>query len=377
MSNMLLKAALIIVILSYKVELHPFTKHVLPDTKGALLQIPLMEGHEEMAPVWKFKGPGAGPTPHPSLKLPESQRILASDINKDLFRPEGNRRPVTDLLKSILLPPTSPPRTSSPASAASRPVDMLCHIDRIYVRVLKSLFTNPDAWKFLKVGTCAVNEAKDDHYYFLYYLNSCNVKRQENENEVIYSNTLNYEPASTEPVTRELPFSVQLECHYSKHHRSYHVGFMPEMAEETIFWGLKTGISLTPVDVSWKPVPSMHSYVVGQPMYFEAKAPRSQDGKRLYLNNCYITSSPSLTSTPKYTVLDNYGCMVDSKKTPQTRFHASADKNTLRFSVGALVFKDMMSQPAPKKVNYSGLSCMEITQFVLAVMQLALLQSPQ
>ncbi|KAL7845727.1 hypothetical protein AOLI_G00239190 [Acnodon oligacanthus] len=311
MINMLLKAALILVILTYKVDLHPLTTT-------------------------------------PNLNLPESQRILASDVNEDLFRPERTQRPLPDLMKSILLPPTTPPIVA--ATSASRPVDMLCHLDRIYVKVLKSLFKNPNAWQYLKVGTCPVNQARKEHYYFLYYLNSCDVKRQENENEVIYSNTLRYEPESTELVVRELPFSVSLECRYSKYYRSYQMGFMPQMVTETIFWRLDSGFSLTPVDASWKPLAAGHSNVIGQPVYFEAKAPWGSEGKRLYLHNCYISSASG--STPQYTVLNNYGCMTESKKSALTKFHASDEKNTLRFSVEAFVFRDMISQPAENKVMF-------------------------
>uniref|UniRef100_A0A3B4E5K7 ZP domain-containing protein n=1 Tax=Pygocentrus nattereri TaxID=42514 RepID=A0A3B4E5K7_PYGNA len=320
MINMLLKAALTLVILTRMVDLYP-------------LEV--------------SRGPASCPVLPLGLNLPESQRILPSDVNEDLFRPERNQRPVPDLLKSILLSPTSPPTVPSETSA-SRRVDMLCHLDRVYVRVLKSLFNNPNAWQYLKLGTCPVNQARDEHYYFLYYLNSCNVTRQENENEVIYSNTLSYEPASTELVVRELPFSLSLECHYNKYYRSYQFGYMPQMVPRTVFWRLDTGFSITPVDELWKPLASGSSYVIGQPVYFEAKAPWSPEGQRPYLNNCYISSA--IGSTPKHTVLNNYGCMIESKKSAQTKFYASDEKNTLRFSVGAFVFKDMISEPAENKV---------------------------
>lgn len=119
-------------------------------------------------------------TPHgqaqpPPLKLPESQGILASEVHKLLFRPGTGETQLPDVLKSILLPPPQPP---VPPQPDTKLVDVLCHLDRIYVRIVKSLFSDPDAWKYLKVGNCAVNEATDKHYYFLYRLNSCNVDRQ-------------------------------------------------------------------------------------------------------------------------------------------------------------------------------------------------------
>lgn len=44
-------------------------------------------------------------------------------------------------------------------------------------------------------------------------------------------------------------------------------------------------------------------------------------------------------------------CMVDGKNSPHSKFHPTEDVTTLRFSVGALMFKDMMSQPSEKRVN--------------------------
>lgn len=43
--------------------------------------------------------------------------------------------------------------------------------------------------------------------------------------------------------------------------------------------------------------------------------------------------------------------MVDGKNSPQSKFYPSDEKSTLRFSVGALMFKDMISQSANKTVN--------------------------
>ncbi|XP_046693565.1 zona pellucida sperm-binding protein 3-like [Silurus meridionalis] len=305
---------------------------------------------EELLPNYKDKAP-TNPTPNtpcPPLKLPQFQQILSSDVHKLVFKPARNHRPVTDLMKSILLPKLLP-ATEAPLPSESNNIELLCHVDRIYVRVVKSLFTNPDAGKYLKVGTCSVNKATPEHYYFLYPINNCNAQRQENENEVLYSNTLLYEPVTDEPVVRELPFSVPLECRYNKHFRAYSVGYRPQIEAGTVFLSLQSGVSLTPVDENWEPLGTLQSYTIGQPMYFEARAPHSNDGKRLYLSKCYITASqnPDTTSS-KYIVVDNFGCMVDGKNTPQSMFYPSDDKATLRFSVGALVFKDMVSQPENK-----------------------------
>jgi len=112
------------------------------------------------------------------LKLPESVRIPASMLHKGLFTPESGSRPVPPLVKSILLPKTAAGKPAQSVSAAApKMVEVMCYLDRIHVRVLKSVFTNPSAWKNLKLGTCAVNKATNTHYYFLYYLKGCGIKR--------------------------------------------------------------------------------------------------------------------------------------------------------------------------------------------------------
>ncbi|KAG7315818.1 hypothetical protein KOW79_020684 [Hemibagrus wyckioides] len=337
--KMLLKVVFLLVGLSYMVSPSSFVINTASDSTWPEV--------EELLPHYKVKVPLPTPgTPCPPLKLPESQPIDSSAVRKTMFVPARNRRPIPHEMKPILLPTLPSPEIKPPSQPKS--VQLLCHIDRIYVRVLKSLFTNPEAEKYLKVGTCPVNKDTPEHYYFLYPINSCNVQRQENQNRVLYSNTLTYEPVSDELVIRELPFSVQLECRYNKHFRSYSVGFQPQVEAGTVLLSLQGVVSLTSVDENWMPLSMVQSHTIGQPVYFEAKAPDSLTGKRIYLNKCYITASPDPDATPKYTVIDNYGCMVDSKTSDQSKFYPSDYKTTLRFSVAALMFKDMSSTPEDK-----------------------------
>ncbi|XP_034156272.2 zona pellucida sperm-binding protein 3 [Pangasianodon hypophthalmus] len=340
--KMLLKAVVLLVVLNYMVSPHPFmTDNAASDDTWPEL--------EELLPHYKKNVPTDPSlnTPCPPLKLPQFQQIRSSDVHKLIFKPARNRRPVPALMRSILLPSLLP-AIESPLPSKPRNIELLCHIDRIYVRVLKSIFISPDAGKYLKVGTCPVNKVTPEHYYFLYSIKSCNAQRHENENRVLYSNTLSYEPVTSEPIIRELAFSVPLECHYNKHFRSYSVGYHPQVEAGTVFLSLHGGVSLTPVDENWEPLATWQSYTIGQPMYFEAKAPQSYDRSRLYLSKCYVTATQNPDATLKYTVIDNFGCMVDSKINPQSKFYPSG-KATLRFSLGALMFKDLVSQPTEKK----------------------------
>lgn len=115
--------------------------------------------------------PRAHGTPQP-LNLPLFTRIMFP-IPRGLFKPEGGISPLPDAVRQMLLPP-APVKPTPPQYGA---VDALCHLDRMYVRIKKGVFVNPsEAWRYLKVGTCPVNEDTAEHYYFLYYLKGCGLK---------------------------------------------------------------------------------------------------------------------------------------------------------------------------------------------------------
>lgn len=114
--------------------------------------------------------------PAPPLKLPVSVRIPAAELYKDFFTPEKGGKPMPPHVKSILLPTV--PAAKPAKSGVTKMVEVLCHLDRMFVRVLKRFCTSPGAWRYLKLGTCAVNKATATHYYFLYYLKGCGIKRE-------------------------------------------------------------------------------------------------------------------------------------------------------------------------------------------------------
>ncbi|XP_056109530.1 zona pellucida sperm-binding protein 3 [Rhinichthys klamathensis goyatoka] len=290
--------------------------------------------------------------PFRPLLLPGSVRIQASMLHKELFTPERHSRPVPPLLKSILLAETADVKPKKPVSDPN--MEVMCYMDRIHVKVRRSLFSDPSAWKKLKLGTCAVNKVSDTHYQFLYYLKGCGIQRGEDADRVTYSNTLQYMPDATELIVREQSFRVPIRCSYTKFHRSYKVGFLPHVAGGVLYKSIetRTGPTLAAMDASWNLLPVGQSFDLGKPVCFEAKSPSRGARKRLYLNRCFVTSKPSPWSKDKYSVVENYGCLVDSKNSVWTKFYTSDDKMTVRLCVGAFLFKHMVSQPQSSKTMY-------------------------
>ncbi|XP_051994115.1 uncharacterized protein LOC127652096 [Xyrauchen texanus] len=337
---------------------------VFLNTKCLVDTLPFKDGHINTEEKWRsmenfrlhafsprFKSGPQDIPPAPVLKLPKSVRISASQLHKELFTPEVGIRPVSELVKSILLPGNPPPKP--PPSTAERKVQVLCFLDRMYVRILRSVFSSPKASEHLKMGSCPVNKVTTTHYYFTSPLTGCDVRRREDDNRVIYSNTLCYKPPVNGPVVWELPFSVPVHCRYTKFHRSYQVGFLPKIGSKTLYRGLQTrgGVTLTAMDASWNVIPASQSFLIGQPICFEAQGPKSGKNERLYLNRCIVTSSEK--PVDKYVVVANYGCLVNSKNNSLTKFYTTADKTTVRLCFPAFIFTDAMPPYFNESCNQS------------------------
>ncbi|KAM9857697.1 zona pellucida sperm-binding protein 3 [Aulostomus maculatus] len=295
---------------------------------------------EEMIPAPAPRTPlrKSGSTATETKKLPEYAIVSASKVQKELFKPEKGVRPLPQLVKQILLA-TAAPETPSGKGARPKLVEMLCHVDRMYVRIRRELFKTINAYKYLKLGTCPVNQGTKDHYYFLYLLKTqCGFKRESKPDYLSISNVLRFVPTTL--VLREMPFQVPLQCKYQRYFFSYKVGFLPKLQGGTVYKVLQP-------KTSGNELSGGKTYTLGQPMYFEAKRPGGTEAppdQRLYINKCFMTTSQDPNSTPKYTVLDNQGCMIDGKVTQLSKFLPGSSKITQKFSVGAFVFKDVLSQ---------------------------------
>lgn len=120
-------------------------------------------------------GRGSKPT-MPSF--PEYVRLPVSKYSIKAFKPGKGHEPLPEWAKEILLVPfpselkNIPSVEAAAAPKALRPkyLEMLCHIDRIYVRIRREVFKSTEAYKGLKLGKCPVNQGTKDHYYLLHLL---------------------------------------------------------------------------------------------------------------------------------------------------------------------------------------------------------------
>ncbi|XP_026025864.1 zona pellucida sperm-binding protein 3 [Astatotilapia calliptera] len=303
---------------------------------------------EDSAPQLKRSASHGDLSTPEAMKLPKYLNVPASYDQKQLFKPERGVRPLPEWARKILLASApAAPVTGGAEMGRDNVVEILCHVDKMYVRIRKRVFKSRDAYKYLKLGTCPVNQENEHYYYFLYsFVTGCGFKKESHADYLSISNVLRFR--QTTPVLREMPFEIPLQCRFPRFFHSYKVGFHPKLRGGTVFRALKQKrmFSLTLVDASGNNVTGTKIYTLGQSMYFEASVlytTASSRNKRLYINKCFMTPSSNPDSNPKYTVVDNNGCMIDGKVMLQSKFLTGSSKMVQRLTVGAVIFKDSAS----------------------------------
>ncbi|CAJ1062831.1 zona pellucida sperm-binding protein 3d.2 isoform X2 [Xyrichtys novacula] len=282
--------------------------------------------------------------PPPYLHLPVFVDSRLPLVKKEHFSPVRGtgKEPLPEPVREVLLPVESRPQ---PPNASGVSVRTSCERGKILVQVEKSLFDTGEPKFHVKLGTCQPSKSSRDYLYFEYDLDMCGTKQTIINNQVAYSNTLYYDPPKLQgPIRRSAALSLPVSCHYNRYQYSYKIGYKPKMRMRKILKPMKNQAKflLTPRNARWERLFPSDQYVLGKPMYFQAEAPLISQNERLFVHVCYATPEKSHTSTPQFEVVNNYGCMVESKDS-RSRF-IPYKNNAVRFSVDAFLFKGLIGQ---------------------------------
>ncbi|XP_074539859.1 zona pellucida sperm-binding protein 3d.2 [Halichoeres trimaculatus] len=295
-------------------------------------------GTQVVKEVFRRESP---PVPPPYLRLPVSVDSRLPLVEKEQFSPvKGTgQEPLPELVRGILLPVRSNP--SSPTVSRDS-VRTSCKQNKMLVEVERSIFGTDKPQIHVKLGTCKASKSSRDYLYFEYDLDMCGTKQMIINNQVAYLNTLHYDPPKLQgPIRRYAPLSLPVSCFYNRYQYSYKIGYKPKMRMRKIFKPMKNQAKfiLTPRNAQWERLFPSDQYVLGEPMYFEAEAPSMSQNRRLYVHRCHATPEKSHTSTPRFEVVTNFGCMIESKD-GRSRFIPHKN-SAVRFSVDAFLFKGM------------------------------------
>ncbi|XP_029360759.1 zona pellucida sperm-binding protein 3d.2 [Echeneis naucrates] len=281
----------------------------------------------------------------PFLRLPVFVDSGVPLVEKEHFSPSRGtgQEPLPDPVRELLIPArrVSTDRPSVPGD----PVRTSCRPDTMQVRVQRSRLGPGDPSTQLRLGTCPPTKSTQDYIYFDYELHMCGNKRKISDNHVTYSNILRYHPPRLYgPIRRTVPFTVPVSCYYNRYQYSYQIGYIPKMRFRKIFKAIKNRVRfiVTPRNAQWERLSLSDSYELGKPMHFEVEGPPLSQDKRLYVHSCYVTPEKSHISTLQFPIVENFGCMVESKDS-HSRF-IQYKNNAVRFSVDAFLFKGVTSK---------------------------------
>ncbi|KAI1896818.1 hypothetical protein AGOR_G00098780 [Albula goreensis] len=282
-----------------------------------------------------LRSPSPTPSPVPSHQTEnaKSHKELKMVLNSE------NKATIPDVFKKAILPSTE--ESDSPAPAKKGPVEARCHLDRMYMRVRRSILSGRYAWKYLSFGSCPVNKVTRAYFYFLYDLNKCGLIPQSTDDAVVFTGLIRYERKTTGKVVRKRIIEIPVTCRFTRYHRVYKLGFYPVLGP-THHKDLPTklGPSLVALDENWAPLGSGGHYTLEDAMYFEVRLPVGAN-QRVFVSECHITASPESNSVPRFNVIENSGCMVDSKDSDLSQYHSYSDRSVLRFTFGTFLFPDL------------------------------------
>ncbi|XP_031135082.1 zona pellucida sperm-binding protein 3 [Sander lucioperca] len=292
------------------------------------------------------------------LGTPKSQSIQQSrtDDRKSSQRLPTSISPTSPLSSQRPYPPLTPrsmrsgePEAKIQSDYAYLPdVSVTCSTSDVVVRVKPAFYGLGADKEELKLGSACKSNGVLRPYgdlLFTYPLTACDAVRESPHGFLLYKYELHYEP-SRERFPR---INVDIECRYQRSHHVHRLTVRPTWNTAVVHKMLKGSLNdfqIELMDDSWSTPAKSQVYQLGKTVNFQVSAPDLSNGGKLYINTCHATpSGGSKSYILKYTIIDNFGCMLDSKSNPGASEFISRTDETLRFSLKAFQFT---SDPYPE-----------------------------
>ncbi|KAI7799577.1 egg envelope protein [Triplophysa rosa] len=236
-------------------------------------------------------------------------------------------------------------RTPSPSvSVAAR-----CEEHFVQVEVKKDFYGNGQLVNpaFLSLGGCgAVGEDPDAQILiFESELQACGSSLTMTADALVYTFTLRYTPEAVggTPIVRAEAAAVAIECHYPRLHNVSSNTLIPawfpfaatRVGEDFLVFSLKL------MTDDWMFERPANQYFLGQFMNLEASVKQYNHVPLLiFIDECVATAVPDVNTVPRYSFIENYGCMVDAKLTGSpSHFMRRVQNDKLQFQLETFRFQ--------------------------------------
>ncbi|XP_015196167.2 zona pellucida sperm-binding protein 3-like [Lepisosteus oculatus] len=179
---------------------------------------------------------------------------------------------------------------------------------------------------------------------FTYELHACGTRRQITDAELVYFNRLYYTPRVGRRRSRTQVATLQ--CHYARTKTVSSHGVKPTWAPVSSRRSSSShfAFSFGVMTDDWKPS-SKTVYFLGQTINLQVSVRlQARLGFKVYIDSCVATTTQSVDSKPSYSIIQDYGCLVDSRLTHSTsKFMSPRSNSTLQFQIKAFQFENSLS----------------------------------
>uniref|UniRef100_A0A3B1JIR6 Zona pellucida sperm-binding protein 3 n=1 Tax=Astyanax mexicanus TaxID=7994 RepID=A0A3B1JIR6_ASTMX len=257
--------------------------------------------------------------------------------------------PVQPQQPAVHFEPPQPVRATS--------VAVQCSENNVYVQVKKDFLGTGELISPAEItlGGCAATgeDSAAQVYLFQSELQLCNGVSMMTEDELVYSFNIIYVPKTStpssvgSPVVRTKSTVVGIECHYPRKFNVSSNALLPAWipyaatvtAEERLVFSLRLMMD------DWQFERPSNQYILGDFINIEAAVMQyNHVPLRIFVDSCVATTVPDLNTTPRYSFIENHGCLVDAKLTgSQSRFLPRVQSDKLQFQLEAFVFEQQRS----------------------------------
>ncbi|KAK7148327.1 hypothetical protein R3I93_012599 [Phoxinus phoxinus] len=225
-------------------------------------------------------------------------------------------------------------------------VSVTCSSSSFVLRVKKIFYGFSAAAEELTLGeTCKSNGVVEPHkdLLFTYALTDCQGEQQVFPDYVVYKYVLYYVPLSHRNPFIHRRVNVGVECRYKRNHHVHSPTMSPTWRTplRKVIRSRSGDFQIQLMDDSWSSPVRSAVFLLGQNVNVQISTRHHYSGVKLFINSCYVATVNTLSQDTKYSIIDNYGCLRESRINPgSSRFRFSRADNVVQFSFGAFQFTE-------------------------------------
>ncbi|XP_030042770.1 zona pellucida sperm-binding protein 3 [Microcaecilia unicolor] len=239
---------------------------------------------------------------------------------------------------------------SRPLDGRPHPVTVQCKEAKIVIIVRRDLFGTGLLIKAtdLSLGPASCRptiSGTGETVTFEVGLHECGSILQMTPESLIYSTHLSYNPvpSGSQVIVRSNPAVIPVQCTYPRTGNVSSKAINPTWVPfgSTIFAEEKLDFSLLLMNDNWTAERTSTVFHLGDELHIEASvSPGDHVPMTIFVDSCVATLSPDEDSSPRYNIVDFYGCLVDGKQLDSSSTFRSprTQPEKLQFTVDAFRF---------------------------------------